>query len=1056
MASADLDCEPAQWSYSNATRPYADATLTGGLADFNFESTRWSINRLSLSTVGLDFIGWVNMTAHPNFLPTDVSRKAGWLQNSDLMNTTCSDNGNGETDDCFLVTFGVSSKYDPPDQPKLNGSVPSVQTLSAGSRDPAVTAHWANEKRQVAFGSNGQPLTSEWVKVTNMTALICKPSLSITKSLVTLPKNAATTSQGFEVTQVVDSIPSSSVSLSPFELGMRVQAISNTQSMIGYGGRALYFIGLCDMMSPYEDITHFFDPAVLMNSTRQVYQRISAQYLKTHLTTPTTGTVPADMTLIGARLVVDKLTLRIMDAVLGVFASCALAMCFLPNFPRMPRRFTSIGSIALLLRNSTGFERLCYGTSTSRLSDMKEWLRGYTFYSQYYQCADEDLFRVVPELGSALGDTDQEPELKQRVQWWQPAVFGKGLRLVTILGPLILTAGLEASRWYSQRHDGLGVAPVKGEKKYAWQFGPALVMTTVTILFGSLDFSTRSIWPYHTLSSRKGVRFVELFETPLDNFAAQSVWKSAYRHQWGLLATSLAVCVSPLLTIIVSGLFQAQSTAVIRNAPMQLSGTFMGQSDQRIFTGYDSSSTIAAMILYNNISWPRYTYQNLILPEFTVVHNDSQVGSLLYQASVPAIKINSKCTTVDIGDIAWGMNDMPNPVKSPERLDVNLTTSTQCTAAFNQYLDNHDLTSLQYFSISSMPFSVMNITNDGMHIGLSVNSNTSWPEAGVVPYIASPSAVNLACNGTTDGVPPLQYIFVQFEQSRPTNLAMVQCTPQADLLMSNITFETPTYNIQDMQAIPGTERLFTADRTMFSEPGYACSDKRDDVGNETCTQQAFMTSIYAIPEDEIFGSANAKSLAEGVGQILDTVFAQRFSSLYRTSLNDTSNQALLLGPGALSNATVLGQTQFRVIQSPISTVILQCLLSFLALCALTAWICTKSKEILPKNPTTIAAMASLLAGARLLRDDYIPAGAEMLSDKKLREQGVLQGKRVRLGWWGEGTQRRYGIDVVEEEEQPGPTAALLRDEPKISASPEASESAVPGRFELAGPEISEL
>jgi len=72
---------------------------------------------------------------------------------------------------------------------------------------------------------------------------------------------------------------------------------------------------------------------------------------------------------------------------------------------------------------------------------------------------------------------------------------------------------------------------------------------------------------------------------------------------------------------------------------------------------------------------------------------------------------------------------------------------------------------------------------------------------------------------------------------------------------------------------------------------------------------------------------------------------------------------------------------------------------------------SNSKHVLPKNPCSIAAVASLLAGSEIL--ELIPLGSEWCDDKELRRRGVFDGYLFSMGWWSKpGTsKRRFGIDI---------------------------------------------
>jgi len=98
---------------------------------------------------------------------------------------------------------------------------------------------------------------------------------------------------------------------------------------------------------------------------------------------------------------------------------------------------------------------------------------------------------------------------------------------------------------------------------------------------------------------------------------------------------------------------------------------------------------------------------------------------------------------------------------------------------------------------------------------------------------------------------------------------------------------------------------------------------------------------------------------------------------------------------------------YRLRQNLISTRILQGLLIAMIVCALVTLLTIDLRNILPKNPCSIAAQTSLVAGSQMMRD--LPVEAQWLSDKEFEK--LFEGGRYRMGWSGEGAEERFGIDA---------------------------------------------
>jgi hypothetical protein len=147
-----------------------------------------------------------------------------------------------------------------------------------------------------------------------------------------------------------------------------------------------------------------------------------------------------------------------------------------------------------------------------------------------------------------------------------------------------------------------------------------------------------------------------------------------------------------------------------------------------------------------------------------------------------------------------------------------------------------------------------------------------------------------------------------------------------------------------------------------------------------------------------------------------TAQAQTINTDFRAPLSSLPSAQL---PTTLP-ATHLTPYRTRLVQSSLSTRLLQGVLAALLLCAIVVFVLIDMRKVLPKKIGTIAAAASLLAGSRLLdeREGLIPPGAEWWSDKELLRRGIWQGQKFRMGWWESsginksGTERReFRIDV---------------------------------------------
>ena len=109
-------------------------------------------------------------------------------------------------------------------------------------------------------------------------------------------------------------------------------------------------------------------------------------------------------------------------------------------------------------------------------------------------------------------------------------------------------------------------------------------------------------------------------------------------------------------------------------------------------------------------------------------------------------------------------------------------------------------------------------------------------------------------------------------------------------------------------------------------------------------------------------------------------------------------------------------SQTRLFQSTVSTRLLESVLGILLLCAAMVCLTMDARRVLPKPTYSIAAVASLLVGSRLLdeREGLFPPGVEWFTNAEWARSEIWRGELFHMGWWNQkdGT-RRFGIDIKE-------------------------------------------
>lgn len=148
------------------------------------------------------------------------------------------------------------------------------------------------------------------------------------------------------------------------------------------------------------------------------------------------------------------------------------------------------------------------------------------------------------------------------------------------------------------------------------------------------------------------------------------------------------------------------------------------------------------------------------------------------------------------------------------------------------------------------------------------------------------------------------------------------------------------------------------------------------------------------------------SLAETMAIRISDIYNNYYTQFYNVALRDHN----ITNSTSQATGYMFDDNWQRLAQSEVSTRILQTLLAAMWLFTTIALYMFDIKNLILKNPCSIAAQASLLADSKFL--EMIPAGAENATAKELMKMTPFVDHQFSMGWWDdENGGRRFGIDV---------------------------------------------
>ncbi|KAH0014302.1 hypothetical protein KCU78_g8740, partial [Aureobasidium melanogenum] len=571
-----------------------------------------------------------------------------------------------------------------------------------------------------------------------------------------------------------------------------------------------------------------------------------------------------------------------------------------------------------------------------------------------------------------------------------------------------------------KKHQGLRNVTMKGYVHYTWTVVPAAILTTIKLLGQSLAFSIEALDPYLVLKAGAGTARQTLFHDYLSQTSLFRCFSSTRFSRWAVLSVSMCTLFSPFLTIVVSGLFDEQRVPRFQtlntHAVDQLTN-FAARS----YRGDDRPATLdcsldvweqatldaANLLVQQVVPYPEGTVDNYIYPNVTGLSSNKTM-SKSFNASfssiiTPGYRPRTVCEAMDPSAFQYtfrndGSNDGGDSwrVNEPDLFYLNFTHPdlTGCDCFSPQYHTEYEYCTPSLLSLGFTINSNNTLFSETLDVGLDLSS-VGWTSPQGWP---NPSVLALSDRQC----PNLTLIYGDWDtQSNSSlNISGVACYYNMEETQLNISYALPQRTVTQI----------TPSKTSLVHGDPSCWPFMDESINDYLANSAsgpydslFMAALNGSDPQTFFAPSNAATLASRVSQIYDTFLTQYFSYNLRNA-NFTTGVPQVL-------ETLVDTSRQRLFQNRTSTSILEGLLGIIWVCTVIALVLFDSKELLPKDPCSIAAQASLFADSEFI--DLIPPGAECLSDKELAETTPFKDHLFSLGWWekeGEA-EKTFGIDV---------------------------------------------
>jgi hypothetical protein len=602
-------------------------------------------------------------------------------------------------------------------------------------------------------------------------------------------------------------------------------------------------------------------------------------------------------------------------------------------------------------------------------------------------------------------------------------------QILVLITPLAGIATIEALYQRSCHLNGIADISMDNYMRYVWVYVPALVIWALNSCFENVYTLSTIFHPYDVL--RQGDAEVEsvLTDNLMGKILIENTWSALRNKRFAVLFASLTVLLGAILPIAVAGLYVPD--LIEQSVPVSLQQKGWFNASQGFYSdfsndglGSPNGNPIPNLILYNNMTFPRGTYGTYALGEMdlpaeaTSKYNGS--GSSV-TVRVPAVRGRGNCTIARPGDIDAAFNpDTYWSTISGTYLQVNQTLADGCWNLAGELLLGPERMQHNDYYFGKITGAMEAMGNTG-GMWRSIQENGTVDQSTYHGERIFPAQ----CPRATIMFGKAMYQNTTNNQNDTlADITVLRCWPYVEQVLLNTTYSLPAMNIKSASPLPRDSALnfdsFFSEAEIMQYAGFPIAGRQEVkpfaeyfapvITPNTSTTYVFDQFVEplvwgrdGVPATELL--MNPERLVERVEEVYGIVMAQLYNRKGRVELAIPDVQAV-------SNGTIFTKNRYRVVQSLISTRILEAVLAAMFVCCAIAFSVIKPKDLLPQNPCSIGATASFIAGSNILDRRVIPKGSEFLLDEDVVKDILFKGLRFRLRWWGEGKDRRFGIGIV--------------------------------------------
>jgi hypothetical protein len=767
--------------------------------------------------------------------------------------------------------------------------------------------------------------------------------------------------------------------------------------------------------------SRLFNDSFLEEILSRYYQQDTVFIARSVFSTQASDSVTGRLDSKRERLLVSPATGHTMTAFLSVAIIFSILVVFTkPRLSSMPKNPNSVIGTTQLLADSNEILSLLSSFGPVSWETIKNRCCGFQFRSTI-QKSNSPSGACTEAIQISVEPNDDVRELRYLNA---PAHSMKAplvLNTVSMISVQIIIIGTIAALEIILRISGASNDFVDvSDQQYihlTWTILPALFFSLISMYFAAVDSEVRSLTPYYKLYKGSSLSHMITLDL-LDGSTPRLLWREYRTDSFPALATTACLLMSSFFTIFVGSLYSVvtlpnDETIGLRTlSSFNTSGAF-GSNTTDLGKLPDFSSLTSTLILDSNLSYPSFTYETLAFPEFSVIDTPRKYQILPSDAiniTIPALRSKMTCTRYSSSEIQMEVISAPIPGVPSSHQSHRETLAIDIKGVPHQSLTvPNGLTHNVELPLNERPDSdwIFGIADtcksSGRLIWCSSDFLYVWGHKTNSSDQVGNHVSALACNESIEAVDTSTTFFG----------AELRIDPSVPPRPVNDSARTSTVSVHHSNGYDNDDWLSPYD--------YLAEGLEAPGTNLWPFFNLLTTSRYGIPVADLDNPQRDESVARAIIFQHGIIRAQVLNEGFRGPANMTN--ATLVNPPAdpeMANDAVTyngtlssAEGRLRLAQDPATTRVLEALLAAALLLSAAGRLLMPSPKLLPRNPTSIANVAALVADGNIL--SILPENPQHVPDKDILAASG-GGYLLRLGWWassdGDNSRQRFGIFAV--------------------------------------------